>query len=993
MSKQTLETIPQPPVWPVIGNIPTMLGSEGLLDRLAELAREYGPIYQLTLPGRQPVILSNYELVNEVCEEARFRKKLSQPLQTIREFAGDGLFTAYNDEPNWRKAHHILLPAFSFGAMRNYFSMMLEIAEQLLGKWERLNRDDALDVSDEMTRLTLDTIALCGFGYRFNSFFQKEMHPFVRSLERTMRLVERRSSQLPIQQRLMTGAEKQFQEDIGYMSSVVDAVIQERKSGAKPKAADKDLLDLMLTGVDAETGEGLDDRNIRYQIITFLIAGHETTSGLLSFALYYLLKHPAVLAKVYAEVDAVLGRDVEVKPKFEQVGRLRYIRQVLNEALRLHPPVPAFVVQPLKDTVIGGKYAVHRGQQLLVFTNLLHRDPTVWGENAGLFDPENFRLDKVEERPANAFRPFGNGQRACIGRQFALQEATLILGMILQRYRLVDYTDYRLKIKEGLNVKPDGFFVKIRPRTGMEGETAVVPTSDPVVEVEPVAQVVSKHDTPLLILYGSNMGSTEEVARRLASDGEAQGYDTMVATLDAYKGQLPEKGCLLVVSASYNGHPPDNAAAFCEWVTGLEVGSLAGVRYAVLGTGNRDWVATYQNVPRLIDGHLAAAGAERLLARGEIDAGSDFYGDFDRWHKGFWPALAEKFDLDVSGVDVDAPLYEVTIVVAEPLERLYDAYEAVPMTVLANEELADTSSAIGDSKRHLEIQLPQGERYKTGDHFGVLGMNGREVIERVCRRFDMRLTTTVVIQATRKVATNLPTDCPVGVERLLSSYVELQKAATRQQIGQMVMYMADSPEREQLLGYIGDDEAAQEAYEDDILKNQVSFLSLLERYPSCEMPFAVFLGLLPVMRPRYYSISSSNLVKADVVDLTVSVIDKPAWSGEGQYRGVCSSYLQSAAVGDTIYGYVREVRSAFLPPDPSDKPMIMVCAGTGLAPFRGFLQERAALKVMGTALGKALLFYGCRHPEVDFMYKEAFVGIRRGGVSNITYGFLAVGGC
>lgn len=174
---RTMQPLPKPPasplVAPLVGNA-LQIGVEAPVQAFMRLAAEYGPIYQIELPGGSPIIVSNFALVDEICDETRFDKFIHAPLANIRDFAGDGLFTAYTQEPNWQKAHQILMPAFGMSAMRNYFPMMVEIAGQLLAKWERLAPDGEIDVVADMARLTLDTIALCGFDYRFNSFYQED---------------------------------------------------------------------------------------------------------------------------------------------------------------------------------------------------------------------------------------------------------------------------------------------------------------------------------------------------------------------------------------------------------------------------------------------------------------------------------------------------------------------------------------------------------------------------------------------------------------------------------------------------------------------------------------------------------------------------------------------------------------------------------------------------------------------------------------------------
>ncbi|MCY1073954.1 bifunctional cytochrome P450/NADPH--P450 reductase [Archangium lansingense] len=979
-------SIPQPRTRPLVGNIPDV-ASETPIQSMMRLSREYGPLFRLSFPGRSMLVLGSHALVNEVCDEKRFDKLVITALENIREFAGDGLFTAHTHEPNWERAHRILLPAFGPQAMRGYFDLMLDIAEQLVEKWARLGPDAELDVPDNMTRLTLDTIALCGFGYRFNSFYQREMHPFVDAMVRSLAEAGERTRRLPLQTRLMLMTRQQYQRDIAYMHEVVDQVIQERRRSGDA-ATRKDLLSLMLQGVDSVSGQGLDDLNIRYQVVTFLIAGHETTSGLLSFALYLLLKHPDVLARATAEVDRVLGRDVSQRPTFEQMHQLTYLDQVLRESLRLWPTAPAFALQSREDTLLGGTWPVRKGEPLMILTPMLHRDPEVWPEPER-FDPDRFTPEAVAARPPNAWKPFGNGQRACIGRQFAMQEATLVLAMLLQRFQLIDHTRYQLRIKETLTLKPEDFRIRVRARGDEQDKTVVALRPAPkAAPTKPTwtSGPVARHGTPLLVLYGSNMGSSEAFARRIASDAELQGYASTVATMDAYSGRLPREGAVVIVSASYNGHPPDNAKAFCHWLEELSPGALTGVRYTVFGCGNRDWAATWQSVPKRVDELLAAAGAQRLLDRGEADARGDFFGDFDGWYESVWPRLGEAFGVTASEAS-QGPRYEVERLeqVADPLEA---AHGVVPVKVVANRELVDMTSPFGRSKRHLEVRLPEGMSYRTGDHLAVLPENAPEQVERVARRFGLKPEETVLIRRTREEQSTLPLDRPVTVRSLLGHYVELSAPATRRDLLLLAKYTACPPEKKRLLALAGEGDSEQELYRTQVLDKRVSVLDLLEEFPACELPFGVFLELLPPMKPRRYSISSSPLDAPERCALTVAVIDAPAWSGRGRYRGACSSHLARVEPGSRLLATLREPHSPFRPPEDPSAPLVMIGAGTGLAPFRGFIQERARLAERGTPLGKALLFFGCDHPDVDFLYREELEAWQAQGVVEVFPAFF-----
>src|SRR6266545_4683020 len=292
----------------------------------------------------------------------------------------------------------------------------------------------SLVMSADMTKLTLETIGRTGFGYSFDSFRAERPHPFVDAMVGALRHSQRRTFLKPpyVGDLLWRRAEQRNLRRLRYMNRLVDEVIRTRAE--HPHADADDLLELMLRAARAGGDGALDEVNIRYQVITFLVAGHETTSGALSFALYYLSRHPDVLARATAEVDRVWGAD-EV-PAFEQVAKLRYVRRVLDESMRLWPTAPVYGRAARADTVLGGRYEMRAGEGVLVVVPAVHRDPAVWGPDALAFDPDRFASDQVKSRPAHIYKPFGTGERACIGRQFALHEAVLVLGTILRRYEL-----------------------------------------------------------------------------------------------------------------------------------------------------------------------------------------------------------------------------------------------------------------------------------------------------------------------------------------------------------------------------------------------------------------------------------------------------------------------------------------------------------------------------------------------------------------------------
>ena len=675
--------------------------------------------------------------------------------------------------------------------------------------------------------------------------------------------------------------------------------------------------------------------------------------------------------------------------------QLTYITQVLKEALRLWPPAPAYGISPLKDeTIGGGKYKLKKHTFITILVTALHRDPSIWGPKEDVFDPENFSREAEARRPVNAWKPFGNGQRACIGRGFAMHEAALALGMILQRFKLIDHQRYQMHLKETLTVKPEGFKIKVRPRAarerGVYGGPVVTTTSAGA--AAPRAATRPGHNTPLLVLYGSNLGTAEELAMRVADLAQVNGFASRLAPLDDHVGKLPEEGGVLIFCASYNGAPPDNATQFVKWLHGdLSKDAFSKVRYAVFGCGNSDWTATYQSVPRFIDEQLRAHGARSVYARGEGDARSDLDGQFETWFAAAAPAAMKEFGLtsNFSRSADDEPLYKVEPVAPGAVNAIAALGGAAPMKILVNDELQNRSGPNPSerSTRHIEVQLPRGAQYRVGDHLSVVPRNDPALVDAVARRFGFLPADLVKLQVAEGRRSQLPVGDAVSIGRLLTDFVELQQVATRKQIQIMAEHTRCPVTKPKLLGFVGDELEAGERYRTGILGKRKSVFDLLTEYPACELSFHAYLEMLSLLAPRYYSISSSPSVDPAHCSITVAVVAAPAASGRGVYKGICSNYLSDRRVGDTIYATVRETKAGFRLPDDSSVPIIMIGPGTGLAPFRGFLQERAARKATGAALGPAMLFFGCRHPDQDFLYADELKAMAAGGITELFTAF------
>ncbi|KAF7794903.1 hypothetical protein EIP86_006046 [Pleurotus ostreatoroseus] len=940
-------TIPCPPAVPFLGHV-TSIEREVPLRSFRLLSEQYGEIYQLNVLGRHFVVVSTVELVNEASDEKKFSKTVTGPLVLVRNAVGDGLFTAYKDEPNWGVAHRLLMPAFGTNAIRDMFPDMLDLASQLVLKWERFGPEHKIDPAEDFTRLTLDTIALCSMSYRLNSFYRESNHPFVQSMVDFLVECNLRVNRPGLLNSMMVGTTAKYEEDIKTMVQLADDTNRKKNPVEK-----KDLLNIMLYQKDAKTGESLTDEAIRNNLLTFLIAGHETTSGLLTFCLYYMMKNPEAMRKAREEVDEVLG-DQQIQ--IGDLGKLKYINAIMREAIRLSPTAPMRVVEAHEDTTIGdGKYFIPKGGKVVINTEMSQRDPKVWGEDSHEFRPERMLDGKFEALP---------------GRPFAWQEAQIALALIVQKFDFVLHDpSYELELKQALTIKPAHFYVHAVPRSG-QPQLVATPSAThfaPNLQDRPALSLASSVTAPgaepkqsMYVLYGSNTGTSESFAQRITNAASSYGFRANIGTLDSAVDHLATDGPVVIICASFEGEPADNAAHFVEWLSSLKAQELANVRYAVFGCGHHDWARTYQRIPKLVDQTLEGRGGRRLVERGEGDAGgSELFESFDAWESNLWEVLAKEYNTAVS----EASSLGIQIKnVDDGTSRAVDLRQkdAALGTVIENRVLTAPGAP---EKRHIEFELPSGMTSRAGDYLAVLPTNPARDVHRVTARFKLSPEQQIVLASSGP--TSLPTGKPITIFNLLSGYVELSQPATTRDVRTLLDAKGGSIAEQALQGLL-------ESYSEKVLGRRLSLLDLLEQYPDIPLSFEKFISMLPAMRIRQYSISSSPLWNASHVTLTVSVLDAPALSGHTEpFLGVASTYLAGLRPGDKVQMAVRASAAAFHPPQDPKTPLVLFCAGSGLAPMRGFLQERAMQKKGGREVGKTLLFFGCRRPTEDYLYANS----------------------
>ncbi|KAH7336792.1 bifunctional P-450:NADPH-P450 reductase [Rhizoctonia solani] len=944
--------IPHPPGLPIIGNL-TSIDADVPTNSLRLLAKKYGEIYHLRVLDDRFVCIGSVALAQEVLDEKRFHKVIDDVLKDIRLIGGDGLFTAYNDEPNWAIAHRILMPAFGPVSIKNMFDDMVDVVSQLILKWERFGSRHEIDPTEDFSKLAFDTIALCTFNYRLNSFYSEGEPPFVKAMMDFLIECNMRTRKPAFMKKLPLKSNAKFKADAEVMNKLARQIIQDRKQNPIDK---KDLLNAMLNGRDPQTGEGLSDQNIQYQMLTFLIAGHETTSGMLSFAMMHILKHPKVYAKIRQEVDTVLGKD---RIKFEQLNKLTYISAVLKETLRVTPSIGEFIVTCDEDQVIGdGKYLIKKGVVVVVMAHTIGRDPAVWGDDAEEFKPERMLDGKFEALPPKAWIPFGNGTRACIGRPFSWQEALIALATIFQKFDFVPVDPaYTLQMKQTITLKPKGLKFRAIPHKDAPSFSVIAPKSSSMSDPASTAVAANggaEKGIPLYVLYGSNSGSCEGFAQTIASKAAGKGFCAKIDALDSATNNIPTDGPIVIVTASFEGEPADNAGHFVKALKISEnINDFHGVSFAVFGAGNHEWAQTYQRVPRSIDATLEKKGAKRLLELGEGDAGGNsFLESFNEWEENLWDALAKEYNIETKGSSI-LPKIDVELV-GTPTDRAAILRQPDSRLGLVVENKLLTAPG-APAKRHIEFELPDGMTYQAGDYLAILPLNPPEYVRRVLARFKMSPEQEIILNASGP--TTLPTGRPIGVSEVLFGFVEIGQVVTKRNISTLLEHTSDPTTHSDL-------ESTLNSYNLKEGNPQASMLDLLEKYPDIDLPFSVFIASLPTMRLRQYSISSSPLWNPTRVTLTFGVIS------HGQFLGVASNYLANLRRGDRIQMVVRPSAKVFHPPSDTTVPMVLFAAGSGMAPFRGFLQGRAMQTQAGRQVAKSVLFFGCRMPDEDYLYAE-----------------------
>lgn len=421
--------IPHPPNRiPILGDVLTVTRTNPVQAEAAIFRQLDSEVYDRKVGSHQLLMVGGAASAKEVCDEESWSRALLGPASYFREFVPDGMFTARNSDPAWHSSRAVLDPAFTKESMMGYHATMLEVADQMADRWVSAGHVDS--VTDECTRLTIEIIGQVGFGRSLGAWRRDPLtnDQMYRALSDALRWGSDEANAIPLidlpRRLLSRGTADRASK---HLYSFAHESIQLVRDG---EARSDSILGRMLTSTD-DDGALLPENVVEQQVITFLIAGHETTASLMSTALHYVARDPALQQTIRQEIAEVTGGADQWD--YSMVARMRAVQSVIQECLRLWPPAPAFFRIATKDTTVAG-YPVPRSTVAMVVLLAAHRDRAVWGENADEFDGLRFR----QKAPREAFmKPWGTGPRSCIGRQFAQHEAALTLARLIDRADLV----------------------------------------------------------------------------------------------------------------------------------------------------------------------------------------------------------------------------------------------------------------------------------------------------------------------------------------------------------------------------------------------------------------------------------------------------------------------------------------------------------------------------------------------------------------------------
>lgn len=402
---------------------------------MLDAKHRYGDVVFTRFAGFGAYLVSSPEGIEYILRTNRDNFTKSALIERFRVVLGDGLLTSSG--PLWTRQRKLIAPAFHHKRVQSYVEAMTDVIDRHLSQWRPGDRE----VTQDMMRLTLDIAVRTLFGTATGDASER----VGRALETVVDyFAETLSYPLPIPLSVPTPQNRRFLGARDELFDVVQRIIREKR-----KSPDGDDLLSMLLALEDEDGQGMNDQQLQDEVLTLLLAGHETTALTLTYTFDLLARHPEEERALHAEVDRVLA---DRTPTLEDLSGLVRVEQVVKESMRLFPPAATLIRQAQADDVVLG-WPVPKGSLVVLPQWVTHRDAR-WFESPDDFKPERWTKALEEQLPRYAYFPFGGGPRICIGSAFAMLEARLAVAMIAQRYTLARLDDRPLDLQASITIRP-----------------------------------------------------------------------------------------------------------------------------------------------------------------------------------------------------------------------------------------------------------------------------------------------------------------------------------------------------------------------------------------------------------------------------------------------------------------------------------------------------------------------------------------------------------
>jgi cytochrome P450 len=409
--------------------------------------RDFGDVVRLRLGPLRTYLVSHPEYIEFILRSHADNFRKDRMTRWLIPLLGEGLLTS--EDAHWRRQRKLAQPSFQHSHIQRYGSVMVEHTERMLETW---HDGEVLDPREDLMRLTLGIVARTLFDAELSG----EAEAVGESLAEVMNHFMSPMRWFPLMDHVPFPSSRRYWLAIRRIDEIIYRIIRARRESGQDSG---DLVSRLLAARDDE-GKGMTDRQLRDEVVTLVLAGHETTALALFYILYLLDRWPQAQDRLVGELQAVIG---DRAPTPADVPRLKYTEWVVREAMRLYPPAWGIAREALDDCEIGG-YHVPKGTQLFLTQWLVHRDGR-WFDNPEVFRPERWDNDLIKRLPRCAYFPFGDGPRICIGNHFAMMEAVLLLATIARRYRLIVESGQTLQLLPSITLRPrSGLLMRVHSR-------------------------------------------------------------------------------------------------------------------------------------------------------------------------------------------------------------------------------------------------------------------------------------------------------------------------------------------------------------------------------------------------------------------------------------------------------------------------------------------------------------------------------------------------